>query len=308
MSSAINERQTERTSRQIFPVDERLIKGDRQTFREKFNREPFTLSHNLASHPLLQMPPLTELACGLAARPGEVYVDVGVERIEQRWNETPRPSMPVDEVIANISESKAWIVLRRAELDARYGALLSRCMSELKDLNGGSWHHRLRVEQNAIIFISSPRRISTYHIDRECNFILQLRGEKIVYIFDQNDREVLSEQELERFWSVDNNAATYKPQYQNRARAFHLRPGDGVHVPVNAPHWVQNGGDSSITLSVNFQFSDNYRANLYRANYYLRKFGITPTPPGRSRIRDVVKANAIQGARLVSKPLRSFRS
>lgn len=302
MSSAIHEREN-----RPLPAVDRIIEVNQGTFRSKFNRVPFALHHNLEEHPLLQMTPLTELARSLAARPGEVYIDVGAGRVEQRWNETPRASEPVDEVLAGISAAKAWVVLRRAELDARYAALLSRCMSELRDLNGGSWHHRVRVQQNAIIFITSPCRISTYHIDRECNFILQIRGEKVIYVFDQNDREVLPEQELERFWAVDNNAATYKPQYQSRARAFHLGPGDGVHVPVNAPHWVQNGDDSSITLSINFQFSDSYKANLYRANYYLRKCGINPTPPGRSRIRDIVKTTAIQGARLVIKPLRGLR-
>src|SRR5438270_332982 len=84
----------------------------------------------------------------------------------------------------------------------------------------------------SIIFITSPLRVSSYHIDRECNFLLQIRGAKTIHVFDQNDREVLSEQELESFWTVDNNAAVYKPQLQNRANSYLLQPGCGVHIPV----------------------------------------------------------------------------
>jgi hypothetical protein len=81
----------------------------------------------------------------------------------------------------------------------------------------------------------------------------------------------------------------YKKELQNRAKAFNLLPGGGVHIPVNAPHWVQNGGDFSVSLSVNFTHKDSERANAYRANFFLRKLGLNPTPPGQSHFRDAAK-------------------
>jgi hypothetical protein len=159
--------------------------------------------------------------------------------------------------------------------------------------------------QNSIVFLSSPGRITTYHIDRECNFILQIQGRKTVYVFDQNDREVLPEEEIERFWAIDNNAAIYKPRYKDRAKVFELEPGDGIHVPVNAPHWVRNGDNISITLSVNFQFDDSYRADIYRANYLLRKLGVRPSPPGRYVVRDKMKSGSIRTIARVRNSLRS---
>jgi hypothetical protein len=74
---------------------------------------------------------------------------------------------------------------------------------------------------------------------------------------------------------------------------YSLGPGQGIHVPVNAPHWVRNKDNISVTLSVNFQFRENYTANVYRANYLLRKAGITPIPPGHSEIRDRLKRLAM---------------
>jgi hypothetical protein len=283
--------------------NKRLIEIEPADFASQFNRKPFAVRHNLSSEPLLELESIGELARSLETRPGELYADIDVTRVEQRWDESSRPEVPLASVIDDIAASNAWIIIRRAELDPRYRELLERGMAEIRQASGGRLPKSLRKE-NAIIFVTSPRRISTYHIDRECNFILQIRGEKQIYIYDQNDREVLPEEELERFWTIDNNAATYKPQYQDRGQMFHLRPGDGVHVPVNAPHWVRNGDDISITLSLNFQFSDMERANKYRANYYLRKLGVEPAPPGKYPMRDRLKANAIRGAALLRKQLK----
>ena len=271
------------------------IECDPRELRENFDRSPFALRHNIAGHPLFRMERLLQLARFLEPRPDEYWVDVGVSHIDQRWDQTTHPSSSLTEVIDNLAQLDAWIVLRKAELDAEYRLLLDECMVELRQLMGGTWGRRT-CRQNSIIFVTSPNRLSAYHIDRECNFILQIQGEKTIYVFDPNDREVLPEEEIELFWTVDNNAARYRPALQHRAHAFRLRPGDGVHVPVNAPHWAQNDDNVSVTLSVNFQFSDVERANNYRANYYLRKIGLNPSPPGRRPFRDNLKSWSFGGA------------
>jgi hypothetical protein len=270
---------------------------------EKFDRAPFAVRHNLAGHPLFAMDRLVELATFLASRPGETYVDVGVARVDQRWDESARPAASIREVIENLAQLDAWIILRKAELVPAYRVLLDECLAELRESFGGDWG-RETLRENAIIFLTSPKRISTYHIDRECNFILQILGGKKLYVFDRNDREVLPEEEIERYWAVDHNAARYRPEYQDRAQTFRLHPGAGVHVPVNAPHWVQNDDNVSITLSVNFQFLDEERGHQYRVNHYLRKLGIRPNPPGKYPNRDRLKGLALNYAYRLRKRLR----
>jgi hypothetical protein len=75
-----------------------------------------------------------------------------------------------------------------------------------------------------------------------------------------------------------------------------MTPGTVVHIPVNAPHWVKNHDNVSISVSVNFQFRDRMLANVYRANYALRKLGVRPTPPGRSGLRDLLKSCVVEPA------------
>jgi hypothetical protein len=57
-------------------------------------------------------------------------------------------------------------------------------------------------------------------------------------------------------------------------------------------------------LAVTFQFQDSYLPNIYRTNYFLRKAGIRPTPPGRSKVRDSLKAWTMGGALCARNALR----
>ena len=137
-----------------------------------------------------------------------------------------------------------------------------------------------KKSQEAIIFLTSPHRVTSYHIDRECNFLMQVRGDKEISVFDRNDRDVLPEAELETFWSKDNNAGDYKPQYQDRAHVFVMRPGTGVHIPVNSPHWLKNGNNMSISLSVSYQYKDIRRKYVLPGQLLSAQTGSQPDASG----------------------------
>jgi hypothetical protein len=75
---------------------------------------------------------------------------------------------------------------------------------------------------------------------------------------------------------------------------FDLAPGNGVHQPPLAPHWVRTGSTYSITLSIPFcQIDFDRRARIYQANHYLRQWGLRPAPPGRSHLGDTLKGGVI---------------
>jgi hypothetical protein len=267
----------------VFAVDSR-------DFRREFDRGSFYFQHNLGNHPLFELPRLLQLALETSCtRPNDLYYDAGNIQVGQRWDQTGKGGFSIAEAMERIENCGAWVILHKAHLDPEYGQLLAQCMGELQELIGVNLDRVMRV-QEIILFIASPRRVTAYHIDRECNFLLQMRGSKTLYVFDQNDRVVLSEDELEKFWTVDNNAAKYKPEHQHRARAYRLTPGSVVHIPVNAPHWVQNDDNVSVSMSVNFQYRDYLRGNVYRMNYALRRLGLHPTPPGTSPTLDQFKS------------------
>jgi hypothetical protein len=69
---------------------------------------------------------------------------------------------------------------------------------------------------------------------------------------------------------------------------------------VTSPHWVVNGPEISVSVSMNFVFRDNTVPDVYRWNHVLRRIGLSPRPPGRSPVRDMAKHLAVSGARGLS--------
>jgi hypothetical protein len=275
-----------------------------EEFQRQFNKVPFAFEHGLVGHPAFTMERLEKLLEMTAPHPELLYWDAGEKRIDQRWNEKPGRDFSVQEAFRRVRENGAWIILFSAERDPEIARILEEGMEKVRDLSGYNLFDDVKI-RNAYIFITAPHRVTTYHIDFQCGFLLQLHGDKTIHLFQQTDREVLTEEELERFWAKDTNAAIYKPELQNRALTVLMKPGMGVHVPVNAPHWLQNGDDISVSLSLNFQFKNTRLANIYRANYYLRKMGLQPMPPGRSKVVDYVKAHGmnipVEGMKLIKK-------
>ena len=276
-------------------------------FREDFDEKPFEFSHCFtADHPLFQLPRLRKLLENPVTRPG-VYYDAGDIGIGQRWDSVPERKQTLEETFDRVDNAGAWILMKRVQRDPDYNDLLVQCLDEVQRLSGRQIDQD-KKSQEAIIFLTSPHRVTSYHIDRECNFLMQVRGEKEISVFDRNDREVLPEEELETFWSKDNNAGVYKPQYQDRAHVFLMRPGTGVHIPVNSPHWLKNGNNVSISLSISYQYKDWRRKYVFQANYYLRRMGLNPTPPGKSPLLDNAKRLVVQVGLNSKKLLQSSKT
>ncbi|MDB5039627.1 MAG: transcriptional regulator [Candidatus Eremiobacteraeota bacterium] len=291
------------TRAEALSSPEPYLDADPEVFSQNFDRRDFGFAHRLAESPLFGRDALIDLTREMAKDPADLYYDAGDVRVEQRWNEVAKTKLTVNELLENIETESGWILLRRAEKVPEYAALLDGCMAEIEQLSGCDLRP-LVAKRRALIFISSPHRISSYHIDRECNWLLQARGSKTVSVFRRGDRQVLPEVELERFWTVDNNAATYKPEMQHRAMRYELAPGRGVHIPVNAPHWVQNHGEVSVSLSVNFHYHDWVLGDVYRMNYWLRRAGLHPLPPFASPQADNIKRRVYAAARFVRRIAR----
>jgi hypothetical protein len=264
-----------------------VINAEASRFQENFNRASFQFAHNLAGHPLFELSRLLELSKTIPDT--DVYYDAGDVRVNQRWDQVPRTQLSIPQLIERIENAGAWILLKRTNRDPQYAAVLDQLLSEAGAMVGTRFPKKMTL-LTLVILITSPNRVTSYHMDPDCNFLCQIRGEKILHVFDKYDREVLPEQELERFWAKDKNAAIYKEQYQDRAKSYHLKPGMGVHIPVNCPHWVKNDDNISITLAPSFQFLQSELGSIYRWNYWLRRVGINPLPPGRSKVRDSLKS------------------
>lgn len=288
------------------PVDATTwISADPESFRAQFERRGFAFPHRLAGHPLFELDRLVELAKTLSDDPSQVVYDAGDVRVEQRWDEVPLCDLPAHALIEKIETAGAWILLKHADSQPGHREMLREIYADTRRLVGDTFERDVKA-MKSIVFLNSPNRVTSYHIDHQASFLFQIRGRKTISIFDRADRDVLSETELETFWARDANAARYRPALQHRAQVFELEPGMAVHIPVNAPHWVQNGPEISVSLNVNFDFHDRLLGDIYRMNYFLRKLGLKPTPPNRSALVDFAKATAVSRARALARGVRSL--
>jgi Cupin-like domain len=276
-------------------------------FRESFDEKSFDFRHTLSvEHPLFTRERMRRLLTN-PARKNNVYYNAGDIRVDQRWDSVPERTKPVEEVFDSVENSGAWIALLRVNEDPEYNSLLEDCFTELKKLSGRAIDEDKKTQQ-ADIYITSPGRVTMYHIDPTCNFLMQISGEKQIHVFDRADRDVLPEEDLERYWSLNDYSVTYPPQLEDRAKVFTLRPGTGVHIPLNSPHWLKNGKEISVSLSINYQYKDDRHKNIYQANYYLRQTGLKPKPPGSSKTLDHMKASAVTVGQKIGRKFKKLKS
>jgi hypothetical protein len=283
-------------------LPDQIIETDGQDFCSQFNRVPFQFLHNLAEHPLFEIPHLVELANSIALKHGKEKVSCLSSNVSanQKWSDMSHKEQ-VAEAIAHIEESGSLVLIRSAHLEPDFCILMNQILTELEDLTKVPLRKEITWPE-AYIFISSPNSVTPYHIDHESNFLFQICGEKEVHLFDPFDLSILTEQEIEQYFSFNLEAATYRKENQTKAHVYPLVPGKAVHHPSLAPHWVRNGANISVSLSINFCLrSIDLNARVYQVNHFLRKLGLQPNPPGKSPIKDKVKIMAI-GAFAKRKP------
>jgi hypothetical protein len=268
------------------PSATRLLDIDATAFRANFDRRPFLIGHRLCDHPLFALPRLIELSQKLP--PTNVEYNGGKLAVSQDPTLTPRNGLSIEETIRRIEECCSWMVLKYVEKDDAYRDLLHHCLAEVAK-HSEPLHPGMQLAQ-AFIFISSAGSVTPYHMDPEHNFLLQIRGSKTVHLFDPRDRSLVTEQDLECFYGGAHRNMAFKDEFQAKAMAFDLQPGQGLHFPVTAPHHVKVGPAYSISFSITFRTPDlERRAMIHNVNAYLRHKGFTPRPVGASRWRDALK-------------------
>jgi hypothetical protein len=265
---------------------------DRADFLPKFNSRACWVRHRLAGHPLFELPRLEELAKKLPEK--YVRINSGAVPVDATPAQIPGTGLSIEESFRRIGDSNTRIMLKHIEFDAEYSDLFNACLGELEALGHAATRDiKSRV---AYVFLSAPNQVTPYHMDPEINFLLQIRGKKTFFVLPGDDRSILPEENIELFYSGHHESLPFMEDSKARAVPFEMNPGDGVHIPVNHPHWVTTDNEVTISFALTFETAETKRRGAVCAvNHYLRQRGRTPTPFGRSPARDFFK---YQGFRL----------
>ena len=298
--TAQTERPTTRPAPQGRPGPHLDLARDQEVLREAFPQRSLMVHHNLVDHPLLTVEALLELSRRLPEKHVEYCSgEVGVEE----HGHAPTNGLSPEETIRRIAECKSWLALRNVEADPVYRELVHACAEEVSAVVG---HEVGPISQReGYIFLSSPGSVTPLHMDPEHNFLLQIQGSKLLHLWDPWNRDVVTEEMLEEMhttqdWArmkVSDNAVP--PTW-----SWNLEPGVGAYLPPEAPHWVQNGDEVSISFS--FVFRSKYllrKQSIHQFNAKMRRRGKTPIPVGRSALRDSIKAGIMRGGRATKRLL-----
>jgi hypothetical protein len=277
----------------IFPADALAA------FEAAYPEQPTKIAHGLAGHPLFTLEALAELAARLD--PAKVEYNQGDLPVGIDPSQVPSNGLSIADTIRSIETCGSWMVLKFVESDCAYRAVMEEALAGLMPVVGPRTGEMLKRE--AFIFVSSPGAVTPFHFDPEHNVLLQLRGTKTMTVFPAGDEAIVAAESHEAFHNGGHRNLPWQDGFAAAGRPVTLVPGEAVYVPVKAPHWVKNGPEVSISLSITWRSEWSYAEGDARGlNHMLRRLGVEPAPPRRYPARNAAKALAYRAIRRVSRP------
>lgn len=250
---------------------------DPNLMKSAYNKHPFIVPHRLEDHPLFTIDSLFTLCRRLnephvKVRFGNIPKDVNFDTSLDEY----KKELTLEDALMAFEEKKAYIVINNPERDPTYRVVIEELLGEiavqLKNLNETiNWY-------STYIFISTEGSVTPYHMDREMNFLLQIKGNKIVKLWDPLDPEIMTDSQKDALLAYSGNRPEYHSAFDRKALVYDLNPGLGVHHPFIAPHLVTTLDGVAISLAITFRThqSDTWTF-AHTLNHKLRKLGWSPT-------------------------------
>ena len=277
-----------------------IVRVEPLTARQNFLKKPFKLSHGLSDNPLFSLPRLVQLAKSMPR--DAIEYNSGKVAVGAKPSEVPRIDLPAEDVIKSIETANAWMVIKHVEQDPAYNAMLTQFVVEANEAAGRNASDYTDLQ--GFIFVSSAKATTPFHHDMEENILIQIKGDKFVRTFNNDDHALISEEALEISPDKHRNQP-YEAWFEDRATLHTLKPGEAVHMPYTVPHWVSTGNTYSISMAMTWKTPEVLRLNKIRLiNGTLRRYGLAQRPPGQSPMLDAAKVIAHDAARAVIDPLR----
>jgi quercetin dioxygenase-like cupin family protein len=248
-----------------------------RNFRDAYPAKALHLTHRLVGHPLLEIEELGRLAERI--RPEDLEHNAATDLpLGIAYEDTPSNGLTVQDTIASIENCGSWVLMKQVQQDPAYRDLLHGVLGELRPEIEPVTGEMLNLV--AFIFISSPQAVTPLHFDPEYNILFQIRGTKTMTVFPATDSEIVTQQFREKYYNGGSRNLPWRVEFEPRGRDIHISPGEGIYVPILAPHWVKTHGEVSVSLSLTWRSEWSYQQeDAHRFNSRLRRLGLNPAPP-----------------------------
>jgi hypothetical protein len=258
--------------------------------------------HELHHDDRLTLASVADLADRLPRR--SVIADTAAQPLLVPHGGPPRGALerPGD-VIRDLRNANAWLTLLNVEADPGMAEIMNIHLDELESGmiakqggKRGKMHRRV-----AFVFVSSPNSVTPVHFDIEHSLLMQVSGSKTVST-GRFESDAVRRREFDRYWDGSHGRIEDLPP---EVAAYPLTPGRAVYIPPGTPHWVHNGPDISLSVTLTYFTAATVRENrIEDFNSHLRRRHMKPREPGRSSTVDTAKVCAI-GVWAIGQRLRS---
>lgn len=280
-----------------------LLEAEPNAFEMLFPLKPFRIRHRLVGDPRLTLEAILELVKFMPR--DRLEYNSGKAAVSQDPTTTPLVDLSPEDVVRQIETAGAWMVLKRIEIHPTYRQLLDDALLSVARARGFASNEAAGfTDIQGFLFVSSPRSTTPFHLDSEDNFFVQVHGEKDFNIYDNEDKSIASDDQVEHAITKHRNLK-FDESYEARGMHNHLLPGEGVFVPYCWPHYVKTCDTYSISVAITWKTRAVKRRNdLFVANGMLRDRGFPQKAPGVNPVADVAKLGIFRAVNAVVSPLR----
>ena len=270
-------------------------------FDDAFPRRALGFTHDLHLDDRLTLAAVADLADRLPRR--SVIADTAAQPLLVPQGGPPRGALqrPGD-VIRDLNNANAWLTLLNVEDDPGMAEIMNTQLDQLESGMSAKRGKRVKMRKRvAFVFVSSPNSVTPVHYDIEHSLLMQVSGCKTVSV-GRWESDAARRHEFDRYWDGSHGRIeTLQPE----EAAYTMTPGRAVYIPPGTPHWVHNGPDISLSVTLTYFTAATVRENRVEAfNSHLRQRHMKPREPGRSASVDAAKVCAM-GALTIGHRLRS---
>ena len=270
-------------------------------FDDAFPGRSMGFTHDLYRDDRLTLAAVADLADRLPRR--SVIADTAAQPLLVPQGGPPRGALerPGD-VIRDLNNANAWLTLLSVEDDPGMAEIMNTQLDQLESGMSAKQGKRVKMRKRvAFIFVSSPNSVTPVHFDIEHSLLMQVSGCKTVSV-GRWESDAARRHEFDRYWDGSHGRIeTLQPE----EAAYTMTPGQAVYIPPGTPHWVHNGPDISLSVTLTYFTAATVRENrVENFNGRLRRRHLKPREPGHSAAVDIAKSCAM-GAWAVGQRLRS---
>lgn len=260
-------------------------------FDDAFPGRSVGFIHDLHHDERLTLASVADLADRLPRR--SVIADTAAQPLLVPHGGPPRGALerPGD-VIRDLRNANAWLTLLNVEDDPGMAEIMNTHLDQLESgmiARRGSKRGRMH-RRVAFVFVSSPNSVTPVHFDIEHSLLMQVSGSKTVSI-GCFESDAVRRREFDRYWDGSHGRIEDLPP---EVGEYPLTPGRAVYIPPGTPHWVHNGPDISLSVTLTYFTAATVRENrIEDFNSRLRRWHVNPREPGRSSAVDTAKICAM---------------